>query len=145
MTQELDEIERIFLACSDRTRLRLLNLMRSGEVSVNTFSEILNISQPKVSRHLAYLRSMSIVNARREGKWIYYSIEEPLSRHANTLLNDTLDWLSSMPSMREERLAMLGQGENLLVKEMREAFTSDSTSDDAYINTTRTELETFLL
>ncbi|MGQ0543466.1 MAG: ArsR/SmtB family transcription factor [Blastocatellia bacterium] len=145
MNKELDEIERMFLACADRTRLRLLNLMRSSETSVNTLCEVLNISQPKVSRHLAYLRSMNVVSARRDGKWIYYSIEEPTSPHANAVLNDTLDWLSSMPEMREERLVMLGRGEHLSIEKMSENLIPDNVSDNTYMYAAPTELETFLL
>ncbi len=58
----------LFAALSDRTRLRLLNLMDGREVCVCYFVEILEQSQPKISRHLAYLRRAGIVAARREGQ-----------------------------------------------------------------------------
>ena len=57
----------LFAALSDRTRLRLLNLMDGREVCVCYFVEILGQSQPKISRHLAYLRRAGVVAARREG------------------------------------------------------------------------------
>ena len=62
---------RFFAALADNTRLRLLNLMAGREVCVCHFVEILGQSQPKISRHLAYLRQAGIVSARREGKWMH--------------------------------------------------------------------------
>ena len=60
-------MERFFQALGDNTRLRLLNLMGDQEICVCYFVEILGGPQPKISRHLAYLRSAGIVAARREG------------------------------------------------------------------------------
>src|SRR5215218_9955260 len=79
MSQEniLSKMETFFLALVDKTRLRLLNLMREDEVCVCYFTEVLGESQPKISRHLAYLRNAGIVSARREGKWMSYKIEMP--------------------------------------------------------------------
>jgi DNA-binding transcriptional ArsR family regulator len=71
------ELESLFTALADKTRLRLLHFMADGEVSVGDFTEALGVSQPKISRHLAYLRSSGLVNTRRDGKSIYYSIRWP--------------------------------------------------------------------
>lgn len=71
------ELESFFMALADKTRLRLLHLMVDGEVSVGDFTEALGVSQPKISRHLAYLRGSGLVNTRRDGKSIYYSIRWP--------------------------------------------------------------------
>ena len=76
----------LFAALADRTRLRLLNLMNGREVCVCYFVEILKQSQPKISRHLAYLRKAGIVSARREGKWMHYSIERPSDPGALAIL-----------------------------------------------------------
>ncbi len=65
-----------FAALADPTRLRLLNLMNGREVCVCYFVEILKQSQPKISRHLAYLKRAGIVDARREGKWMHYKIRD---------------------------------------------------------------------
>jgi ArsR family transcriptional regulator len=67
----------LFAALADNTRLRLLNLMAGREVCVCYFVEILRQGQPKISRHLAYLRKAGIVTARREGKWMHYRITAP--------------------------------------------------------------------
>src|SRR5262252_6144743 len=76
------EMEMLFRALADRTRLRLLNLMGRDEVCVCYFVEVLRTPQPKISRHLAYLKKAGVVAARREGKWMHYRIIEPTERHA---------------------------------------------------------------
>lgn len=67
----------LFNALADRTRLRLLNLLAGGELCVCYFVELLDEAQPKISRHLAYLRRAGIVSARRDGKWMHYRIVTP--------------------------------------------------------------------
>jgi ArsR family transcriptional regulator len=76
----------LFAALADPTRLRLLNLMAGREVCVCYFVEILGQGQPKISRHLAYLRKAGIVAARREGKWMHYSICPPADAAAASIL-----------------------------------------------------------
>jgi ArsR family transcriptional regulator len=76
----------LFAALADTTRLRLLNLMAGREVCVCYFVEILGQSQPKISRHLAYLRKAGIVAARREGKWMHYSICPTVDPSATSIL-----------------------------------------------------------
>ena len=98
----LREMENLFLALSDKTRLRLLNLMRGGEICVFYFTEVTGESQPKVSRHLAYLRNAGIVSARRKGKWIFYKIEKPESPFAAKILQDTMEWLKDQDFMRAD-------------------------------------------
>ena len=95
--------ELFFRALADRTRLRILNLMRSEEVCVCFFVEILKTHQPKVSRHLAYLRKAGIVGARREGPWMHYRIVEPADPDAGRVLSDTLVWLANDPEMQRDR------------------------------------------
>jgi len=95
----VSDIEVFFLALADKTRLRILNLMRNGEVPVNHFATALNVSQPKVSRHLAYLRNAGLVETRRDGKWIYYRIKQPEAPNDRTVLGEILEWLASYPEM----------------------------------------------
>ncbi|MBS1793498.1 MAG: metalloregulator ArsR/SmtB family transcription factor [Acidobacteria bacterium] len=98
----LFDMETFFMALADKTRLRLLNLMREGEVCVCFFTEVLGESQPKISRHLAYLRGAGIVEARRDGKWMHYRIVRPINEMAALVLDDTLRWLESEEKMRQE-------------------------------------------
>lgn len=95
MNQDLlSEMENLFLALSDRTRLQLLSLMGSNEVSVGYLCESLGQSQPKISRHLAYLRTAGLVSTRRDGKWIYYKIVPPINTSGRALLANALSWMS---------------------------------------------------
>lgn len=92
----------LFAALADRTRLRLLNLMHGREVCVCYFVEILKQGQPKVSRHLAYLRRAGVVTARREGKRMHYSIVMPNQAGAARILNETLSVLSEDRAMQTD-------------------------------------------
>ncbi len=97
------DLVRLFAALADPTRLRLLNLMNGREVCVCYFVEILKEGQPKISRHLAYLRNAGVVSARREGKWMHYSIEWPQDAAAASILNAALTSLKSDREMQADR------------------------------------------
>ena len=86
----MTDLVTLFQALADRTRLRLLNLMDGREVCVCYFVEILGEGQPKISRHLAYLRRAGIVTARREGKWMHYRMERPEDARATAILDAAL-------------------------------------------------------
>lgn len=101
------DTERFFVALSDKTRLRLLNLMGADEVCVCFFVEVLDAPQPKISRHLAYLRSAGIVEARREGKWIHYRVVMPDDQHAERILKDVLAWLKEDKDMQRDRARLV--------------------------------------
>lgn len=107
MSESLSEIENVFAAFGEKTRLKLLYLMRNGEVSVNHLCESLEISQPKVSRHLAYLRSMDVVKTRRDGKWIFYSLNIPDSYRGSRLFRDMLEWISVSPELADSQVSAL--------------------------------------
>ena len=96
------DLARLFAALADPTRLRLLNLMHDREVCVCYFVEILKQSQPKISRHLAYLRNAGIVSARREGKWMHYSIVRPADAQAVAILEVTLSSFKSDRAMQSD-------------------------------------------
>ena len=96
-------VERFFQALGDNTRLRLLNLMGEQEICVCYFVEILGGPQPKISRHLAYLRSAGIVEARREGKWMHYRIVMPPHIGSAQILKQTLGWLKEEKRMQADR------------------------------------------
>jgi ArsR family transcriptional regulator len=98
----------LFAALADPTRLRLLNLMDGREVCVCYFVEILKQGQPKISRHLAYLRKAGIVEARRDGKWMHYRIERPDDARAVSILDTTLQSLKGDKNMQAD-LARLGK------------------------------------
>ena len=96
-----------FRALADYTRLRLLNLMGDDEVCVCFFVEVLRVNQPKISRHLAYLRRAGVVAARREGKWMHYRIVEPSDPHAVRIFREVREWLKTDAEMQRDRERMV--------------------------------------
>jgi ArsR family transcriptional regulator len=80
--------EALFNALSDGTRRQILSLLiTQGECCVCTLYETLNQSQPKISRHLAVLRDADLVQTRREGLWVHYSLNPELPGWARTVLS----------------------------------------------------------
>ena len=73
----MSEAVQLFKALADETRLRILNLVTHRELCVCQIVEALGLGQSKVSRHLAHLRNAGLVNDRREGLWMHYSLAEP--------------------------------------------------------------------
>jgi ArsR family transcriptional regulator, arsenate/arsenite/antimonite-responsive transcriptional repressor len=142
----LFDMETFFMALADKTRLRLLNLMRADEICVCFFTEVLGESQPKVSRHLAYLRNAGIVEARRDGKWMHYRIVKPENPFAAEVLEETLRWLESQDKMQKdyEKLVVACCAPTAPVTIMR------APKPDTFLETNmsypeKEELETYLL
>ncbi len=106
MAQKPSEMELLFKALDDRTRLRLLNLMGDEEVCVCYFVEVLGTNQPKISRHLAYLRRAGVVSARREGKWMHYRIVAPADPHAARVFAEVRAWLHAERDMQQDRVRL---------------------------------------
>jgi ArsR family transcriptional regulator, arsenate/arsenite/antimonite-responsive transcriptional repressor len=105
-SEVLIELESFFMALADKTRLRLLNLMREGEICVCFFTEVLEESQPKISRHLAYLRNAGLVEARRDGKWMHYKIIEPANEIAANILRETLASLQNQTDLQQDYIKL---------------------------------------
>jgi len=95
-------LDLLFRALADSTRLRLLNLIAGREICVCYFVGVLRVSQPKISRHLAYLRRAGLVSARREGKWMHYRLVFPDDAAAAAILRLTLEHLRQLPEMRRD-------------------------------------------
>ncbi len=95
-------LERLFRALADPTRLRLINLIAGQEICVCYFVDVLGSPQPKISRHLAYLRKAGIVAARREGKWIHYSLVMPADPHAAAVLKTTLESMKQNKELQRD-------------------------------------------
>ncbi len=93
----------LFAALADPTRLRLLNLMAGREVCVCYFVRILGQGQPKISRHLAYLRRAGFVAARREGKWMHYRIVHPADEATASILDAALASFAADKRMLADR------------------------------------------
>lgn len=87
----LEHLESIFKACSDRTRLRLIHLLVvEGNLCVGDLVEVIGPNQPKISRHLAYLKKAGIVESRKDGLWVYYRL---VSKNSDSIQR-IIDYLS---------------------------------------------------
>ena len=109
----MEQTVSMFKALSDKTRLRIVNLLLEGELCVCEVMQILCATQSKSSRHLAYLKNAGLVKHRRKRLWVYYSLTSPkngvhrellkavrLSRNQNTLLRADLKKLLGVSKMR---------------------------------------------
>jgi ArsR family transcriptional regulator, arsenate/arsenite/antimonite-responsive transcriptional repressor len=103
MTLMQPDLVTLFQALGDRTRLRLLNLLAAGEICVCYFIDVLDDPQPKISRHLAYLRRAGLASARRDGKWMHYSLARPPSPAVARVLDATLEELGNDKQMQRDR------------------------------------------
>jgi ArsR family transcriptional regulator, arsenate/arsenite/antimonite-responsive transcriptional repressor len=101
-----EALEELFQALGDRTRVRLLNLMANGEVCVCFFVEVLDEPQPKISRHLAYLRSAGLVSARRDGKWAHYAITPPEHPTLRSAFDAVIGTLKEDRELQRDRTAL---------------------------------------
>ena len=102
-TDQLNHLENIFKALGDRTRLRILALLAAGEVCVCNIHESLNLPQPTVSRHLAYLRRSGLVDTRREGVWMHYRLSPPAERLAGAIVDAALHAVGHVPAVDSDR------------------------------------------
>ncbi len=96
-------LDLLFKALADPTRLRLIGLIGESELCVCFLVEILKTTQPKISRHLAYLRRAKIAAARREGKWMHYRLIEPPNDHATRIFREVRASLSEHPEFQRDR------------------------------------------
>lgn len=105
-TDLLDQSVELFKAVADPVRLRLLHLLRAGEVCVCHLHEALDLPQSTVSRHLAYLRKRGLVIGRKQGLWVYYRLAKPTGALHRRLLGCVAACCGSDWAEREEeRLA----------------------------------------
>jgi ArsR family transcriptional regulator, arsenate/arsenite/antimonite-responsive transcriptional repressor len=95
-------INRIFRAFSDTTRLRILSLLKQGEQCVGDLVAILGVPQPKVSRHLAYLRRAGLVSTREQGLWIFYRLAPATSPFHRKLLECLSACFGDVPKMARD-------------------------------------------
>lgn len=100
---QISHLEIFFKACADQTRLRILNLLATqGEVCVGQLVEVLGTNQPKISRHLAYLKRAGLIQVRRDGLWMYYRISESLVDHAAQILSSLLNCCREIKSLQKD-------------------------------------------
>ncbi len=102
---ELDDLDALFKGFADPTRLRVMNALAAGELCVCDLVELLGLAQPAVSRHLAYLRRMGLVEATREWKFAHYRLAEPANAVHRNLIACVRGCFTGVPSLDAERAA----------------------------------------
>ena len=99
----IDQLEGVFKALADKTRLRILALLGNNEVCVCHLHDSLGVPQPTVSRHLAYLRRARLVDVRRDGVWMHYQISKSLDPGVRTVVDAAVDVLRQVPTTTQDR------------------------------------------
>jgi ArsR family transcriptional regulator len=99
MTRNGNPVHFMFRAFSDRTRLRILNLLTSGELCVCDLVRIIAVPQPKISRHLAYLRKAGLVVGRKEGLWMHYTLAPARNQFHRKLIGCISCCLADVPEL----------------------------------------------
>ena len=95
------DVSGFFAALADENRLRLLYLMKAGEICVCYLQGVLQTNQPKISRHLAYLKKAGLVEARRDGKWMHYRLKK-LAPGREKILAATLQYLEQEVPIKKD-------------------------------------------
>jgi ArsR family transcriptional regulator len=99
----MKEISLVFKALADESRLRIINLLLySGELCVCDIQDVMGFTQTKVSRHLAYLRRAGLVDDRRQGFWMLYSVARPKNEQQKKTLGFLADLLRSNDVARRD-------------------------------------------
>ena len=111
-TKPINRVDVMFRAFSDRTRLRILHLLLSGERCVCDLVEVLGVPQPKASRHLAYLRRAGLVVARKEGLWNYYSLAPARSPFHDKLLECLATCFQDVPELAKDAKRLKSHAQN---------------------------------
>lgn len=99
----IDQLESVFKALADKTRLRILALLGNNEVCVCHLHDSLALPQPTVSRHLAYLRRAGLVEVRRDGVWMHYQVARSLDPVVQTVVNAAVEAVTSVRSTADDR------------------------------------------
>jgi ArsR family transcriptional regulator len=99
----VDELEEVFKALADKTRLRILGLLGNNEVCVCHIHDSLGLPQPTVSRHLAYLRRSGLVEARRDGVWMHYQVSRSVNPLVRGIVSTAVDALQQLAATAQDR------------------------------------------
>ena len=100
----VDDLDTVFKGFADPTRIRILSVLAAGELCVCDIVDILGLPQAAVSRHLAYLRRMGLVDVTREGWFAHYRLAEPEHSVHQTLLHCVRSCFRGIESLDRERV-----------------------------------------
>lgn len=99
----MKDLSAVFKALADESRLRILNIiMTSGEICVCDIEETMGFTQTKVSRHLGYLKKVGLVEDRKQGLWMLYSIAKPRNEYHKRILDCVRELLNSHNTARKD-------------------------------------------
>ncbi len=101
-TESLGSTDSMFRAFSDRTRLRILHVLQGGELCVGDIVEILRAPQPRISRHLAYLRKANLVMVRKSGLWSHYCLAPAKTPFHRKLLECLAKCFGEVPEIQAD-------------------------------------------
>jgi len=91
----MKKITNIFKALSDDTRLRVVKLLQERELCVCELMQVLDMSQPRISRHMSVLKNAGLLEDRREGKWVHYSLRNGVENKEINVILQTLSRLAA--------------------------------------------------
>ena len=103
MDTALQAVDSLFKALADPTRVRILGLLAAGEICVCHIHESLRLSQPLVSRHLAYLRRAGLVETRKAGLWVYYRLAPQRDEVTRTLVETVSHCIGHLSTVAKDR------------------------------------------
>jgi ArsR family transcriptional regulator len=106
MNRQLTALDRVLKALADPTRVRVLGLLRGGEVCVCHIHEALGVPQPKASRHLAYLRRAGLVAATKRGLWVYYRLAPQTDPLIQTVVDAVDHFTAHAPATRRDAVKL---------------------------------------
>ena len=115
----VEELEQVFKALADATRLRILALLGGNEVCVCHIHDSLDLPQPTVSRHLGYLRRAGLVDTRRDGVWMHYRLSSSLDPSVRTVVKAAIDVLTGTRDATQDRKQFERSFGELYVRESR--------------------------
>ena len=101
--RQLSDLNAALKALADPTRLRILALLSGGEVCVCHIHEALNVPQSTASRHLAYLRRAGLVEARRDGMWVHYSLNKMRDELLSTVVETVTHCVGHVETVTKDR------------------------------------------
>ena len=99
----IDDLDAVFKGFADPTRIRIMSVLAAGQLCVRDIVDILRLPQPAVSRHLAYLRRMGLVEVSRESKFAHYRLAHADHAVHQNLLNCVRTCFCGITSLDRER------------------------------------------
>lgn len=104
----IKNLEKIFKALADRNRLRILKMLEARPLCVCEITHVMGIAQPSVSRHLAILRDAGLVEDRKNGQWMIYSLSNDTDDTVATLITSLRRWGNDDPQAAADRAKLPG-------------------------------------